>query len=68
MSFDSGKDYLIGIHLDLSPYNKMEHTEALKAIKRHCGIPIDYVSKYDVLEKQNSNLYSDDSDDFIVPV
>jgi hypothetical protein len=46
-------DYLIGLHLDLHPYNKMEFTEALRQIKKHCNIPVDYVSKY---EKQVENF------------
>ncbi len=56
MTHNSGKDFLINLHLDLPPYNQMEISEALEAIKRHCGIPIDYVSKYDTTNQLQSNI------------
>lgn len=51
---NKGNDYLISLHLDLPPYNRMERSEALKAIKQHCGIPVDYVSKYETPQEQTS--------------
>lgn len=33
-----GEDYLVRLHLDLPPYNRMEKSEAIEAIKRHCGM------------------------------
>lgn len=50
MSYDSGKDYLIGMHLNLCPYKLMKKSKALKEIKRHCNIPSDYISKYEASE------------------
>ena len=32
------EDFLISMHLSLPPYNQMELSDALKAIKHHCGI------------------------------
>jgi hypothetical protein len=36
---NAGEDYLTRIHLNLPPYNKMERSEAIKAIRRHCNFP-----------------------------
>ena len=35
---NSGDEYLIRLHLDLSPYNTMERSQAVEAIKKHCDI------------------------------
>ena len=44
---DSGQEYLISLHLDLAPYKYMNRNDAIKSIKQHCGIPLNYVSKYE---------------------
>lgn len=54
-------DYLISLHFDLPPYNRMTRIEALKAIKLHCGIPTDYISKYE-MSKDCDVVSSYDSD------
>lgn len=33
----SEENYLIQLHLNLPPYNKMEKLQAINAIRRHCG-------------------------------
>lgn len=33
-----GDDYLIQLHLSLPPYNRMEKSQAIEEIKRHCNI------------------------------
>lgn len=50
---DNNHEYLISLHIDLPPYNKMNRSDALKSIKKHCGIPVEYVSKYDTVAQNN---------------
>jgi len=37
-NLDSGKQYLIRIHLGLSPYDTMDFDKSIIAIARHCSI------------------------------
>lgn len=48
---NSSYDYLINMHLNLPPYNQMIFSDKLTTIKQHCGIPVNYISKYDTSEK-----------------
>ena len=47
------EDYLIKLHLSIPPYNKMRLSEAIKAIRQHCGYSVDENDS----KKQLNNLF-----------
>ena len=66
------EDYLIKIHLPLPPYNRMERSAAIKAIRQHCGFPVDENNPKkqinDLFEQLCSRVDNKDEEDYLIKI